>query len=216
MKKETLIFYKTKWFLWIMLIFLPPVGIALLWICHNEMVKKSKVILTIIFSTWFIFIISTNDTKPQNDKVDSSPKPTISNAVTKSPSPTPNKTESPKPTLKPIYENAEIKDVMNGTNTDKIGEYSIIEIDSKEVTEEVLADWYFNYVVENDYNWCMILFTNKNNNMGVYATEGIVQKNVTFLKDKNGEYSLGNLNSKVITYSPTKDRKLKELQLDNK
>jgi hypothetical protein len=115
-----------------------------------------------------------------------------------------------------IYDNAQVKDVMNGSRTEKIGEYSIIEISSEEVTDEALTDWYFNYVAKNDFNWCMILYTDKDDNSGVYSISGIVQKDVVFTKDENGDYSLSEADatSHAITYTPTDDNTLKELKIE--
>ena len=115
-----------------------------------------------------------------------------------------------------IYDNAQVKDVMNGSRTEKIGEYSIIEISSEEVTDEALTDWYFNYVAKNDFNWCMILYTDKDDNSGVYSISGIVQKDVVFTKDENGDYSLSEVDatSHAITYIPTDDNTLKELKIE--
>lgn len=117
------------------------------------------------------------------------------------------------PTTEPqehIYDNAIIKDVMNGSQSEKIGEYSIIEIESDQVTEEILVDWYFNYVEKNDFNWCMILYTDKENE-GVYAITGIINKDVKFNIDEYGDYSLGD-STNGITYVPDSENTLKEMQ----
>jgi hypothetical protein len=115
-----------------------------------------------------------------------------------------------------IYDNAQVKDVMNGSRTEKIGEYSIIEAKSDEVTVEALTDWYFNYVSKNDFNWCIILYSDKDDNSGVYSISGIVQKDVVFTKDENGDYSLSEADatSHAITYTPTDDNTLKELKIE--
>ncbi len=110
-------------------------------------------------------------------------------------------------------DNVEIKDVMNGTRTEKLGEYSIIRISSDEATEEALTDWYFNYVVANDYNWCMVLYTDKDDNMGVYSVNGIVEKDVFFEQDEYGDYSLGD-SSQATTYYPTDDGALSAMYAD--
>ena len=52
MSNEKKKFYQRGWFLWLMLICFPPVGIILLWVCHKKMNKVIKVILTIIFVFW--------------------------------------------------------------------------------------------------------------------------------------------------------------------
>ena len=54
-----------------------------------------------------------------------------------------------------LYDNAIVKDVMNGFRSEKIGEYSIATIKSDQVTQDILEDWYFNYVEKNDFNWSM-------------------------------------------------------------
>lgn len=54
-------FYQKKWFLWLGLIFLPPVGIILLWMVHKTMKKKTKVILSVIFALWFIILVGASN-----------------------------------------------------------------------------------------------------------------------------------------------------------
>ena len=116
-----------------------------------------------------------------------------------------------------LYDNAQVKDLMNGLGTKIIGEYSIIEANSDEVTVETLTDWYFNYVTKNDYNWCMIVYADKNDNSGVYSISGIVQKDVVFTKNENGDYSLSDINatSNAITYTPTNDNTLREFHMND-
>lgn len=51
-------FYNQSWFLWIMLIFIAPIGIALLWFNDSHKNKfniKTKKMLSIIFGLFFIF-----------------------------------------------------------------------------------------------------------------------------------------------------------------
>ena len=55
--KEKKRFYQKKWFLWLWLIILPPVGIVLLWTVHKTMKKKTKVILSVVFALWFIILM---------------------------------------------------------------------------------------------------------------------------------------------------------------
>ncbi len=109
-----------------------------------------------------------------------------------------------------IYNNAIIKDIMNGIRSEKIGEYSIIEIKSDQINEEIIADWYFNYVEKNDFNWNMILYTDRENE-GIYANSGIINKDVTFDIDEYGDYSLGDC-SNCITYAPDSKNTLKQIQ----
>ena len=99
-----------------------------------------------------------------------------------------------------LYDNAEIRDVLNGYGTEKIGEYSIVRVDSSEITVETLSDWYFNYVEKNDFNWCMILYTDKDDNSGVYAISSMVEENVIFEQDGYGDYSVGSNDYSTIYY----------------
>ena len=106
-----------------------------------------------------------------------------------------------------IYDNAEIRDVMTGSGDKKIGEFSLIEIDSSEVTMDALEDWYFNYVSVNDYNWCMILYTDYDDNTGVYANSaGVILVGITFAVEEENpeEYYIGN-DENATTYYPNDD-----------
>ncbi len=89
-----------------------------------------------------------------------------------------------------IYDSAVIRDVVNDERTKKLGEYSIIYVSSTDATVESLADWYFNYVMMHNYNWCMILYTDSSKNQGVYAIAGVVDKDVFFEQDEYGDYAL--------------------------
>ena len=129
-------------------------------------------------------------------------------------SPAESQTTESQPVESHIYDNAQVKDVINGSRTEKIGEYSIIEVNSEEVTDEALTDWYFNYVVPSNYNWCMILYADKNDNSGVYAIPGMVQKDIQFEKDKYGDYAVGD-SSNATVYTPTNDNKLQVMNFDN-
>lgn len=87
-----------------------------------------------------------------------------------------------------IYDNAQVRDVMNGTGTNKLGEYSVIKVASSEITDEVLNDWYFNYVKKNDFNYCVIVYTDIDG-VGVYSSSGMVVKDAGLDVDANGDYS---------------------------
>lgn len=129
-----------------------------------------------------------------------------------------------------LYDNANVEEIMYSYLPEKIGEdyvddmgdaigeYSIIRADSIEVTNESLADWYFHYVIKNDFAWCMILYTDKNDNSGAYAVEGLVKKNVIFEqaeywsgadyvynRDEHGNYILGDSSDSTIYYVPTNE-----------
>ena len=87
-----------------------------------------------------------------------------------------------------IYDNAQVRDVMNGSGTNKLGEYSVIKAASSEITDDVLNDWYFNYVKKNDFNYCVIIYTDIDG-VGVYSSSGMVVKDAGLDVDANGDYS---------------------------
>lgn len=120
---------------------------------------------------------------------------------------------TPEPTPIPathIYDGAEIKDIMNGPKTEKLGEFSLIRVPSSAVTMEALNDWYYNYVEPNDFNWCMILYTDRSDAFGVYATSGFVQKDVPFEVYGTDDYGVGTPTDATVTYYPGDDGTLNE------
>lgn len=113
-----------------------------------------------------------------------------------------------------IYDNAKIIDQMNGTRTEKLGEYSVIEIDSEQVTEEALNDWFFNYVEKTDYKCYFISYTDKPDK-GVYSGgETMIEKDVVIERDKNGDYWCGD-NTGATIYYPGEDGKLKIFEAED-
>ena len=90
-----------------------------------------------------------------------------------------------------IYDRAFVAPVMNGPRTEKIGEYSYILADSSECTDEVLIDWYNNYIRKNDFNYSFIVFTDKEG-YGVFTSSGIVEIGDEIIYDEeNDEYNKG-------------------------
>src|SRR5690625_3684465 len=53
-------FYQKDWFMYVMLIFITPVGLLFLW--KNQNLKtKTKWIIAVVFSIWFIIVIATKE-----------------------------------------------------------------------------------------------------------------------------------------------------------
>lgn len=120
-------------------------------------------------------------------------------------------TFAPVPTSAPhLYDNAEIRPVHNGTGTSVLGYFSLVRAPYAACTDEALADWYFNHVSTSNYNWCMILYSDRADNSGVYAISGMVQKDVSFMPDNFNQYSLGD-SSNAIVYIPTEENSLQSL-----
>ena len=113
-----------------------------------------------------------------------------------------------------IYDNAKIVDQMNGVGNKKIGDISVIEMNSTDITQEKLEDWYFNYAskhvgdkAEGDrYAYCLILYKDKPGT-GI-AYNGLLSKDVPITRDKTG-YSIGAGGQALV---PTEDKHLKELK----
>lgn len=85
MEKEKL--YKRSWFLWLMLIFIPPIGIILLWV-NKKYSKVIRIILTVIFLIWLIIyaaIIDVSNDEPTTSNSDSSDKVTQEETTTQEP-----------------------------------------------------------------------------------------------------------------------------------
>lgn len=88
----------------------------------------------------------------------------------------PQKNTNYKPTIEThIYDNAKIKTELSGSG-EKIGKVSVIKAQSKDITDKVLTDWYFNHVEKTDYNYYLIEYTDFNCKKGVWAINGLVEK----------------------------------------
>lgn len=74
-----------------------------------------------------------------------------------------------------IYDNAKIKTELSGSG-EKIGKVSVIKAQSKDITDKVLTDWYFNHVEKTDYTYYLIEYTDFNCKKGVWAIKGVVEK----------------------------------------
>ena len=49
-------FYTKNWFMWLMMVVYPPIGIFFMWKFHDKMKKNTKIILTSAFSLFFILV----------------------------------------------------------------------------------------------------------------------------------------------------------------
>lgn len=111
-----------------------------------------------------------------------------------------------------IYDNAEIITLMSGSGTEVVGKCSVIKASSSDVTDEALADWYFNHVEPGEYNYAIIAYTDKLN-IGVYGNKGIVEKDVGLHPEEDGSYSVGSNDDAVIYFAA--DGKLTKMADDD-
>ena len=102
MEKQKQKFYKAKWFLWVWLIFFPPIGLILLWACHKQMKMAARITLSVVFTLWFIILmVGRNGAKDgYNDGLQAVNQPITTPQVTQGIE-SPSKSQSPKglPTL---------------------------------------------------------------------------------------------------------------------
>lgn len=107
-----------------------------------------------------------------------------------------------------LYDNAVVEDVKSGSG-EVIGQYAYIKADSADVSIEDLADVYFNYFKENEFNWLMIVYTDKDEAEGCYMISGIVEDHVGVNDD--GQYILG-AEDNAVYYVPSEDGTLSEFE----
>lgn len=50
-------FYEQQWFMWVMLVLFAPIGILFMWKFDNRLSKKVKIILTVVFSIFFLIVV---------------------------------------------------------------------------------------------------------------------------------------------------------------
>lgn len=94
-----------------------------------------------------------------------------------------------------IYDNAKIVDLKNGPGTETIGKVSVLKINSSNLTQEALEDWYFNYASKNvgdkgeKWNFAVIVYEDKPN-IGTFYN-GVITKDVPIKKnDKDDTYNM--------------------------
>ena len=90
--------------------------------------------------------------------------------------------------------------ILTGIGNEKIGEYSVLRAKSSEVNEDYLTDWYVNHVKKNDYNYCVIVYSDQTSLVGVYATATHILKDCSFWIDDRGDYCLGDSSNATIYF----------------
>ena len=175
-------FYQKQWFMWVLLIFLAPIGIITMWLIHKDDIStKKKSILSAISICLFILALMSPDKQQET-----SLEPIIVNESIATP------TEE---VIKPVHlydsEYTEIRDVYNGFGTEKIGEYSLTLFAESDLTDELILDYYNNYIQTTDYNWYMIMFTDSDEQIGLYTNNGFGYLNKVYIEENGGEYMCG-------------------------
>lgn len=87
-----------------------------------------------------------------------------------------------------LFADAEIYEV-EGTATTADQTYSLLEMESSDVDEDFIEEWYFDYVLEGSCDWYILLFTDEEET-GVYAVEGLVYTDCVVRENTDGAYTL--------------------------
>ncbi len=93
---------------------------------------------------------------------------------------------------------------------DVIGEYSVLEIPQSEATTEFLSDWYENYVLPSEHDWDIIVYSDRDDYLGVWATDTTMYRDVYLIPDVSNGYLQGDNSSTAVGYE-FKDGEVVEL-----
>lgn len=107
-----------------------------------------------------------------------------------------------------IYDNAKIKTELSGSG-EKIGKVSVIKAQSKDITDKVLTDWYFNHVEKTDYNYYLIEYTDFNCKKGVWAINGVVEKDCELSPSATND-GISEKSGDGIIYTPSDNKLIKD------
>lgn len=107
-----------------------------------------------------------------------------------------------------LYDRAEVVDVLSGGG-EVIGQSSVITAKSTDCTIEALTDWYFNYVEKNDFNWCVIVYSDIPGK-GVYSSSGYIEVNIGLEQDENDKSYMTGDDSESTMYIPEDDGTLRK------
>jgi hypothetical protein len=85
-----------------------------------------------------------------------------------------------------------VVDIMSGSGKNKVGTQTVCHAKKADCTEEVLSDWYMNYVKKNsDSKSHVIVYDNKNGKAVFSNGTGFIQKDIALDKDDDGTYFSG-------------------------
>lgn len=149
--------YEKTWLMWVLLIFLPPAGILLLWVSHKEMVAKKKVILTVVFIIWFFIVLAVSDRNEINNKNNASNNKETTESVSPTSKPTPGITseEAMDIAMEQLKERVQDAEPNTSDMVDKIALQARDDaklIDDKKVQEAIsfIRDTYPDYFTDNE------------------------------------------------------------------
>ncbi len=92
-----------------------------------------------------------------------------------------------------------VYEITNSTG-DSVGEYSILEIPQSEATLEYLTDWYVNYVIPSGHRYDFIIYSDRDDDLGVWANDVTMDKDVYLIESESGGYTEGGNTSTSASY----------------
>lgn len=140
MEKEKVKFYKKKWFMWVCLVLLPPVGIALLWIYHKEMKKAFRIIITVIFVMWFILLVVPGNGNDATTIPETTTKPAQVETTEKTTTTTTSVT-----TTKSKLQEKDIRFYVSNVRNDVTGNWRVATIAESIQMQDYAVDYYNEY-----------------------------------------------------------------------
>lgn len=173
---------KMVWWVLGWLFFFPAPVMVLIWRKKCKWDIKVKIGVTVAF--WLlIFLIGGSDNS--SEKSENKEESIAVEQTTDNKGEDVTKAEPEKNKGSVIVETSEFNinelPVMNGTKTERIGTYSMCYMLSADCTDEEIAKWY-QEVKEKDYNWSIIRYADADDK-GIYANNGIIEKDVQFDED---------------------------------
>lgn len=180
-------FFDQIWVFWMSLVLLPPLAFLLIMCKDYGFTKRQSNILKIGTGIWLALWIGV---ARSGDFTNSVP-PSSANEIKKQTVATQTKSTDIKTVVKTshIYDNAHVKKMLTGDKSKVVGECSVCYTNSSDFTDEVLTDWYFNYVSKHNYN-CNFIVYKDNSGKGCEAMNGIVTKDIYINKSDIGYSTL--------------------------
>ena len=109
------------------------------------------------------------------------------------------------------FKDAQIIDLMNGSNTKSVGKTSVIKAKSSDVTDDYLLKWNKKHVQPNDLNWAVIVYTDKgDDNLGVYAANAHMIKDIRLSRQEDGSYMQNGNTRDTVMYTVDGDKLIKD------
>lgn len=169
-------FYHKTWFLIVLGILLPVVGIIILWTAQKERPKNTKIILSVLFAIWGIIVLSTNSgnrnsgNTPSNTEQPSvqttisetvvAPKETIDSKQEESTDESKgenSENDDLKVELKDKYDVGEPAPFVKG---DKTGKWRIVKVATSIPTSDYAVEYAKAYMTDTDIHY-IVNFTLK-------------------------------------------------------